>query len=569
MKTILKILLISIALNINNAHSTVDYKIISIVNQNFSLGIDKQQQQQDTQIWSYQDLGSEEIIDIKQSSVLNIVPFTFSQAGRKFYLKDLKTKNILKIFHTIGINDKCEVFNNGAVLSKGQEINLICSVKVKKNLFENNNAIQLNDNKKNLSDFRNIDDPIINWYINEVTRDNKSNSSNNEFHALRPDRTNYIVELIDSHKNIVKYSSKISIKLPSDDESVWKMSNREISCQVTHENSYEIISKIKLPSLPVTSINCSYHLNINFSPFISQNVNTSQLINENQLSIIECPIKAPNFQPYKYLINWYYSNKDESRQMNDSWVFKYSKTFDKSGDLYIISNGKMDLDNGLYKCVLIDSVSGSAVLTSILNVGFNNKTSTGEEKSINIFMTTLGKIIINSVIILVLVIIIIFLAIKFKLNKKTMRVDVDSPPVNSMPNSNNQGNLKFELTNLQANRHQYSYEDDDDQVYKQNSVAISDDQSVLKRLAHLNTKDCLVHLASKLKHKKTCPMFVGNDVSFAETSISSVRTITQQTFKPIVQKSVHFNVKESVSDQVETDYESEFMESIYIHGYKN
>jgi hypothetical protein len=54
-------------------------------------------QQQDSQVWLYQDLYIEEIIDIKQSSVLN--RSTLSQASRKFYLKDHKTNKILKIFY--------------------------------------------------------------------------------------------------------------------------------------------------------------------------------------------------------------------------------------------------------------------------------------------------------------------------------------------------------------------------------------------------------------------------------------------------------------------------------------
>lgn len=558
MKYLILILLTAIRNEIKTELS--DYQILTIANQNLTFNFDDQS---DLITWSYRDLNSDEIIDTN-SSIYNLHPFNFQHAGREIYLKDKKTNNILKVFHTIGIEDTCSVeIINKEVLTKDNNVSLVCSVKVKKKIgatiFGN-----ISD------DLRRSEDPIINWFVNE--------SKNKSLMEIKGSLVNFTsikknkIEIFDSNRNIIKYSSEITLRLPTDDEQVWELNNRNIYCQVTHEGSYEIKSKVKLDFFPVSSIYCNNHLNINFNPYISQIVNRTQFIRENELSSLECPIKAPNFQPYKYSINWYYHSFD---QINATWSFMYSKTFDKSGEFYIISNAKVDVDNGVYKCELIEIVSGTSVLSEVITVKFSELFP--KNKATDIFATQFTELIINAAIVLVLIVIIIVLAIKCRLNKKTMRVDVseEQQEINGDMSigGNNQAVLKYELTNMQPNRDKL-YDDVDDNVYKVNSYAVGDNQSIIKKLADLDTKNYIAHLASKLKHKKSCPMYCSKNnnnskISYTETSISSARTLSNRsdsTLKPIVHKSVQFNLRESN----ETDYDgSEYMESIYIRGFKN
>ena len=142
-----------------------------------------------------------------------------------------------------------------------------------------------------------------------------------------------------------------------------------------------------------------------------------------------------------------------------------------------------------------------------------------------------------------------------------------------MPIGNAQANLKYELSNMRPNSSRF----DDELVYKENSFAINcENESIMKRLAKLDTNNYIVHLASKLKHNRSCPLYKSqNQASYTETVLSSVRTISsQKSAKPIVNKNVQFNLKQEAGtieeQQLETDYgSSEYMESIYIHGYKS
>jgi hypothetical protein len=523
MKSIIVLIVLCISL-IEIKTDDINNKILCIINQNLTLNIDKKER-----VWSFKDLNSENIIDTN-STKYSLIPFKFEDAGREMYLKDLETNKILKTFHIIGIEDKCKI----EIVNKDQEITLICSIKVKKKI---GNGI--------------IQDPVINWL--------GFNKNNESLKDVSLNRTRKKMEIFDSNNNILKYSSEITFKLPQTDELIRELNNQENFCQISHEASQ--ITEIKIDIIPVTCIFCSIHLNINFNPFKSEKVNRTQFLNENQLSSIECPIKSPNFKPFKYSINWYYRSPDH---VNETWLFKYSKTFDNSGDFYIISNAKYGIDNGIYKCDLIENLSGNIILSEILTVKFNQlspkATSLMDTEFNNIFIYTL-------LLAFFIVLIAIILVIKFKMNnKKVMRVtvDQDQQQTDIACDNNNLANLKYEKTNMQSNR---LYNDVDERVYKENSY--TDDQSIIKKLASLDTKAYIVHLANKLKHKKSCPMYRKNEISYTETSMSSFKSISHRsdsTLKPIFQKNVKFNLRDSVSNVV--DYEdSECMESIYIHGF--
>ena len=115
-------------------------KILCINNRNITLKTGKPER-----VWSFKDLNSEKIIDTN-STMYSLIPFNFEDGGREIYLSEVGTNKILKTFHLIGIEDRCNV----EILKKDQDVTLICSIKVKKQI---GNGI--------------IEDPIMNWFYNK------------------------------------------------------------------------------------------------------------------------------------------------------------------------------------------------------------------------------------------------------------------------------------------------------------------------------------------------------------------------------------------------------------------
>lgn len=551
----------------NSSISYIDsifyFKIIAIVNQNLTLFIDWNALNLQKNLkygWFYQDLNTGNnrslVLDIRPHHLnyiynendynLNIISFQMKDAGRKFIFKNLVNNKTIAIFNMIGIDDYCECKNEGKMystniisLNKGDFVNLKCFIKLRKNLFENN--LNLNSSVFNLNEFN--DDPKIDWFFDNLT--------NIDELSLYFNKTKTTIEIYDSNKNIIEFQNEIILKIPIDNNLAWKLNNKKLYCQISHEKPYQYssignnLSKKYLKNINITkdfhnlkkSVNCSLHLNINFEPFIDSNVNKTQFINENQLSIIECPIKAPKFQQNMYKIKWYFMHDYDSNNSHKLWLFKYSKEYDQSGDLYLISNSKFNIDNGKYKCELYDTKQTNPILIDIIDVHFYNQTNSSIStdllsNKLKSSLTTFlygNNLIINLFVLLIVVLIsiaiILFFIFKYKLNKRNSKVTSDNNQTANdylaLNKANNEVNLKYELKNYQRNtenvndiQSMYSVISESKNTIvpfnEQNTVCNNNnDEKLIKQLENLNNKDYFIQIFSHnlFKHNKTCPLY--------------------------------------------------------------
>jgi hypothetical protein len=118
-----------------------------------------------------------------------------------------------------------------------------------------------------------------------------------------------------------RFIQPIQYQAPSNDLDAYKQNGRKIKCQVEQEV-------------------CYMQLNVQFEPFIDSNVALIQTLNENAAGVVECPIRAPSFPPYKYVLVWY--GPDERASL----IQNYTLTS------YYYNLERAVSHNKTYKCVL-------------------------------------------------------------------------------------------------------------------------------------------------------------------------------------------------------------------------
>ena len=79
-------------------------------------------------------------------------------------------------------------------------------------------------------------------------------------------------------------------RVPIENESASRENGKKISCKRKN-------------------LTCNIQLNVRFDPFFDNSVPKNLTFDENVDATIECPIRAPNFPPYDYMILWTVDNK--------------------------------------------------------------------------------------------------------------------------------------------------------------------------------------------------------------------------------------------------------------------
>lgn len=109
------------------------------------------------------------------------------------------------------------------------------------------------------------------------------------------------------------------------------------------------LNELKVVCTASSGVSCFIQLQVDFSPFVDLGVKAVQTVNEGESGSIECPIRAPNFPPYKYQLMWS-SNRDDGRDRRVYFAQNYTLT----SYSYSLARAKARMDKTIYTCSLIN-----------------------------------------------------------------------------------------------------------------------------------------------------------------------------------------------------------------------
>ena len=122
------------------------------------------------------------------------------------------------------------------------------------------------------------------------------------------------------------YSQPIKYSAPTNDLDAFRQNGRKIKCQ--HEKHV-----------------CYMQLNVLFNPFIDTSVASNQILNINQVGVVECPIRAPNFPPYRYVLVW--NGPDERASLIQNYTL--------TSYFFYINRVSLSIHNKTFKCSLFQN----------------------------------------------------------------------------------------------------------------------------------------------------------------------------------------------------------------------
>ena len=333
---------------------------------------------------------------------------------------------------------------NIITLNLNESMNLYCSIFVKR-LVNNPNSGDQQQQQQH-------DDLLMSWYTNDSLADP------NEIH-LNLD-SNGVVDtqsIVDSreHANTVLYWSKFSLDLRAKTNlEAWKLHNQQLHCHVGHLNYLDERAATRSTAKStdnlvffhsrtirrqlIDKLYCSFHLNINFKPFIHLNVKNIQTFYQRANNFVECPIKANNFPPVKYVIRWSHRNS-----LNDAWLVKARRPhlFHLAGllhldeQLYYYDGNDVNeqKQNGSYfRCELFElSDERRPLLTSVIKViVYSNEVATSHSSSKTMTSTTGSWPIALLIISLFLALLLVLLTIGAKFKNRLLNYSNRLVPVN-------------------------------------------------------------------------------------------------------------------------------------------
>jgi hypothetical protein len=191
--------------------------------------------------------------------------------------------------------------------------------------------------------------------------------------------------------------------VPADNLLAFKENERKIQCEIFVNNNK-------------TEHACYLHLNVQFKPFVDKTVSRFQILDRSR--VIQCPIRAPNFPAYKYLILW---SKFVNNKRIPYWFGNFTLT---SASLQI----EQTLETEFYSCALFEN----NLLLFEINITSQFERKANAELQIKVEHSSLNGLWSITVLIPVAG---LFAALKLRENRRTRRGRASSRPraVSSMP----------------------------------------------------------------------------------------------------------------------------------------
>jgi hypothetical protein len=128
--------------------------------------------------------------------------------------------------------------------------------------------------------------------------------------------------------------------------------NKNVQCLVLENNK-------------TTEHVCYFHLNVGFEPFLDNTIPTYQTLDHT--SLIECPIRAPNFLPYNFSVLW-------SKYVNNHREILFSDIMTLTEFSHYVHD---PAEHDVYCCSLLKN--NSVLIESNITIHINKNTKQNEE----------------------------------------------------------------------------------------------------------------------------------------------------------------------------------------------
>jgi hypothetical protein len=322
-------------------------------------------------------------------SEININPCMLSDTKKiSFSVSNNESSNVEKIFETNVLDNYLDCTSNFKISSHNRQY---LSHSHSKN---NHQIVNIYKNQKN-SLFCSI-------YANMFNPEQKSNMSHLSIDYYLSSSLNSTIYKTkwEYHQNDGYFNSlfwnRMDWLTSDNDLELYQYQNELVRCRISNTNYFDNIEKNKL----IKNLSCHFHLNIQFDPFIHPDVKLEQIIQENELSRIECPIKANNLPPIKYFMIWSFKNKDK-----EEWTIKLKTNYSILSDIYLIDHPIYEIFNeASFKCELLDKNSQS-VLTSIIRIKVERDSNRNNDaKQTNLFSLEIKRYIFTIILSIIILI---------------------------------------------------------------------------------------------------------------------------------------------------------------------